>query len=288
MTKKEILAKLDEIVSFSGCERYIDTPVKRYSSGMKVRLAFAVAAYLEPDILGVDEVLAVGDAEFQKKAIGKMQDISSQGGRTVLFVSHNMGAVKSLCKTGIVLKEGSVSFRGTADEAINFYLKLGSEVRKVNLRDRIDRAGNGKVQVAEVSFENSKNEKIEEAISGDELYVKIIVKKINKIEFKKLVVVVNFMDEYENFVLSYISDEMGSDFEYLEESDQIILKIPNLYLRSSTYKLRILLSEGTPEKDTFLDSIEDAACINVLEGDIWKVGELNRKGSYAILPGDFI
>ncbi len=100
MTKKEIELKLDEIVDFSGCERYIDTPVKRYSSGMKVRLAFAVAAFLEPDILVVDEVLAVGDAEFQKKAIGKMQDISNTDGRTVLFVSHNMAAVQSLCTRG--------------------------------------------------------------------------------------------------------------------------------------------------------------------------------------------
>lgn len=97
MTKAEITEKLDEIIEFSGCQRYIDTPVKRYSSGMKVRLAFAVAAHLEPDILVVDEVLAVGDAEFQKKAIGKMQDISTGDGRTVLFVSHNMAAVKSLC-----------------------------------------------------------------------------------------------------------------------------------------------------------------------------------------------
>ncbi|MDP2059012.1 MAG: ABC transporter ATP-binding protein, partial [Flavobacteriaceae bacterium] len=106
MTKKEITAKLDEIIAFSGCERYIDTPVKRYSSGMTVRLGFAVAAHLEPDILVVDEVLAVGDAEFQKKAIGKMQDISKTDGRTVLFVSHNMAAVKSLCTRGIVLEYG--------------------------------------------------------------------------------------------------------------------------------------------------------------------------------------
>ena len=104
MTKAEIAAKLDEIVDFSGCERYLDTPVKRYSSGMMVRLGFAVAAHLDPEILVVDEVLAVGDAEFQKKAIGKMQDVSRGEGRTVLFVSHNMASVKSLCKTGVLLE----------------------------------------------------------------------------------------------------------------------------------------------------------------------------------------
>ncbi|KAA5822451.1 ATP-binding cassette domain-containing protein [Algibacter amylolyticus] len=122
MTKKEIAFKIDEIIEFSGCERYIDTPVKRYSSGMTVRLAFAVAAFLEPEILVIDEVLAVGDAEFQKKAIGKMQDISRGEGRTVLFVSHNMAAVKNLCTRAIVLEKGSSTFEGDVDACIEYYI----------------------------------------------------------------------------------------------------------------------------------------------------------------------
>ena len=122
MTKAEIAAKLDEIVDFSGCERYLDTPVKRYSSGMMVRLGFAVAAHLDPEILVVDEVLAVGDAEFQKKAIGKMQDVSRGEGRTVLFVSHNMASVKSLCKNGVVLQNGSIIKMGTINDCVNCYL----------------------------------------------------------------------------------------------------------------------------------------------------------------------
>ena len=121
MTRTEINAKLDAIVDFAGVERYLDTPVKRYSSGMTVRLGFAVAAFLEPDILVVDEVLAVGDAEFQKKAIGKMQDISRGEGRTVLFVSHNMAAVRALCQRGIVLENGSIVFDGTAEDSVNYY-----------------------------------------------------------------------------------------------------------------------------------------------------------------------
>lgn len=124
MTKAEITRKLDEIVDFSGCERYIDTPVKRYSSGMSVRLGFAIAAHLEPEILVVDEVLAVGDAEFQKKAIGKMQDVSKGEGRTVLFVSHNMAAIRNLCHKGVVICDGMTDFIGTADEAIDHYVKL--------------------------------------------------------------------------------------------------------------------------------------------------------------------
>lgn len=127
MTKQEIKTKFDEIVNFAGVERYIDTPVKRYSSGMYVRLAFAVAAHLEPEILIVDEVLAVGDAEFQKKALGKMKDVSEKEGRTVLFVSHNMAAIKSLCSGGIVLENGKNQFTGNPNEAISYYLKGGFE-----------------------------------------------------------------------------------------------------------------------------------------------------------------
>ena len=123
MSKAEITRKLEEIVDFSGCERYIDTPVKRYSSGMTVRLGFAVAAHLDPEILVVDEVLAVGDAEFQKKAIGKMQDVSRGEGRTVLFVSHNMTSIKALCKRGIILKNGLLVDDGDVDTVVSHYLR---------------------------------------------------------------------------------------------------------------------------------------------------------------------
>jgi lipopolysaccharide transport system ATP-binding protein len=123
MTKAEIKSKFDEIVDFAGVAKYVDTPVKRYSSGMMVRLGFAIAAHLEPEILVVDEVLAVGDAEFQKKAIGKMQDVSKGEGRTVLFVSHNMAAVRSLCTRGIMLKNGAIDFIGNIPDTLDHYLK---------------------------------------------------------------------------------------------------------------------------------------------------------------------
>lgn len=123
MSKAEINSKLDEIIDFSGCERYIDTPVKRYSSGMTVRLGFAIAAHLDPEILVVDEVLAVGDVEFQKKAIGKMQDVSKGEGRTVLFVSHNMLAIQQLCKSICILKDGYVDYIGDVNEGVSIYQK---------------------------------------------------------------------------------------------------------------------------------------------------------------------
>ncbi len=153
MTKQEIKSKLDEIVGFSGCERYIDTPVKRYSSGMMVRLGFAVAAHLEPEILVVDEVLAVGDAEFQKKAIGKMQDVSKGEGRTVLFVSHNMAAVRNLCINGVVLKNGIVDFTGKADECVDYYLRCETTNNAVAINDRTDREGSGICRVTAIRID---------------------------------------------------------------------------------------------------------------------------------------
>ena len=152
MTKTEITRKLDEIVDFSGCERYIDTPVKRYSSGMTVRLGFAIAAHLEPEILVVDEVLAVGDAEFQKKAIGKMQDVSKGEGRTVLFVSHNMAAVRKLCKRGILLENGEVKYIGGVEDTIRMYIDDGTiPTQSVFFDDLSTAPGNDKVRIK--SFE---------------------------------------------------------------------------------------------------------------------------------------
>lgn len=149
LSKKEITERFESIVEFSGIEKFIDTPVKRYSSGMKVRLAFAVAAHLEPDILIIDEVLAVGDAEFQRKCIGKMQELSDRTGRTVLFVSHNMSAIKKLCTRGIVLQDGELVFDGTQVEAINYYQASLDITSKADYTDDLANApGNEFVRIA--------------------------------------------------------------------------------------------------------------------------------------------
>ena len=154
MTKAEIAAKLDEIVDFSGCERYLDTPVKRYSSGMMVRLGFAVAAHLDPEILVVDEVLAVGDAEFQKKAIGKMQDVSRGEGRTVLFVSHNMASVKSLCKTGVLLENGSVKSIGLINSVVDQYLTDNMDLSETDRTWTLEKApGTGNLKIIRCATE---------------------------------------------------------------------------------------------------------------------------------------
>ncbi len=152
MTKAEITKKLDEIVDFSGCERYIDTPVKRYSSGMMVRLGFAVAAHLDPEILVVDEVLAVGDSEFQKKAIGKMQDVSRGEGRTVLFVSHNMASIRALCHTGILLENGHILTTGPINKVVETYMGGNKESNNVHFNDLTTAPGNDKIRIREFSI----------------------------------------------------------------------------------------------------------------------------------------
>ncbi|MEM6684705.1 MAG: ABC transporter ATP-binding protein [Bacteroidota bacterium] len=158
MSKSEIVSKFDEIVEFAGVQRYIDTPVKRYSSGMKVRLAFAVAAHLEPEILVVDEVLAVGDAEFQNKAIGKMKDISGDEGRTVLFVSHDMDAIQKLTKRAVVLSDGEVLYVGETDKAVQTYLKKGLESEPTISWDTFETApGNDFGRLKNVTLQNADN-----------------------------------------------------------------------------------------------------------------------------------
>lgn len=287
MTKAEINRKLEEIIDFSGCEKYIDTPVKRYSSGMTVRLGFAVAAHLDPEILVVDEVLAVGDAEFQKKAIGKMQDLSQGQGRTVLFVSHNMASVKSLCTRAIVLEDGAIKFCGDVEESINFYLKPNFVESQKSLIDRTDREGNGRLKVESVTFLNNRMGIIQETISGQTLIIKIKLKEFSKIDYSKLLIAINFRDQLQNNVVSFVTDEMGVKFEKLNEQDYFYLKIPEFLLRGEFYSMRILLYEGTSIVENLLDGIENASEINVLPGDIWNTGVTNRKNSSAIIPANF-
>ncbi len=159
MTKKEIDKKFDEIVDFSGVEKFIDTPVKRYSSGMKVRLAFSVAAHLEPEILMIDEVLAVGDVEFQKKCLGKMESVAEEG-RTVLFVSHNMAAVISLCNKGFLIDSGQINYTGNMEAVVNEYLQTSISLSQTFLNQRTDRKGNGEIQIESLSISNDTNNNI--------------------------------------------------------------------------------------------------------------------------------
>jgi len=184
MTKTEIKSKFDEIVDFAGVAKYVDTPVKRYSSGMYVRLAFAVAAHLEPDILVVDEVLAVGDAEFQKKAIGKMQDISISGGRTVLFVSHNMAAVNDLCNNAILLTNGTISSFGIVKDIIDQYLVEDVEIELFKEWSNIDEApGDKNIKIKKIYSVNEKQEIIQYSLITETIGIYIEYQVLVEIDF---------------------------------------------------------------------------------------------------------
>ena len=252
MSRQEITRKLDEIVDFSGCERYIDTPVKRYSSGMMVRLGFAVAAHLDPEILVVDEVLAVGDAEFQKKAIGKMQDVSKGEGRTVLFVSHNMGSLKALCKTGVLLDNGQVVFSGDVNETVNCYLEgqLNGTI--------VDRVGSG-----DVRFENYKVEKTTIQL-GEDLTVSFDI-VVNKKVYSPLVCCVDVINmQFEPIVIANNFDD-NKDIGILERGERvhIVCKMKNVNILPNKYYLSLYV--GTHHQ-TF-DHVKYCMSINVEQGN---------------------
>jgi lipopolysaccharide transport system ATP-binding protein len=264
MSRAEVRKKFDEIVDFAGVEKFLDTPVKRYSSGMYVRLAFAVAAHLEPEILIVDEVLAVGDAEFQKKCLGKMEDVSKNHGRTVLFVSHNMGAILNLCNRGILLKNGSVNKIGTANEAVEEYL---SAANKNNEQAYSKRYGNKKAEFLDYKLYDSKDNPCNEFFMGDDIFVHFKVKFHEKVinadiginvknNMEDLITHVSSLDD--NFILT---GDLG-------EEKNIKIKLHKIYFSPSTYTLDIAILQGSDH----LDMIEGCLSFNLIEGERIKRG----------------
>ena len=221
MTKQEITRKLDEIVDFSGCERYLDTPVKRYSSGMMVRLGFAVAAHLDPEILVVDEVLAVGDAEFQKKAIGKMQDVSKGEGRTVLFVSHNMDSIRKLCTTGVVLNNGLVDMLGTANDCVNFY--VGNNIKNLcAVADITDEHRNYEYTSKELELMSVRMlGNIDEIATDQPLEFEIVVRKNKDVPEASMEVMIN--NQNDDRMGSYISEY--KDLKHIPVGDTFVWKV---------------------------------------------------------------
>jgi lipopolysaccharide transport system ATP-binding protein len=286
MRKREIDRKLDEIIDFSGVERYIDTPVKRYSSGMYVRLAFAVAAHLESEILIVDEVLAVGDAEFQKKCLGKMGEVSKGEGRTVLFVSHNLSSVKALCNKGIYLKNGALNYHGRIDSTIENYLNGSYENKGISIADRIDKIGNKKIEIIDVSFKNQNNLCITELFSGDYIKIEFQFDKNSKIDLKDMIVACNFSDNYEHKIVTWVSDEMTQDFGNLL-TNSFTLEIPNLNLRPGGYNFNYQISYRDTAPESFCDVLEKALVLTVMDTDFFKQGINVRPAHSALLKAKF-
>ncbi|BAO55729.1 ABC transporter ATP-binding protein [Nonlabens marinus] len=241
MSKSEIHSKIDEIVEFSGCEMYIDTPTKRYSSGMTVRLAFAVAAFLEPDILVVDEVLAVGDAEFQKKAIGKMQDISQGEGRTVLFVSHNMAVVQKLCGRVILLENGAIKEVGDCVEVVASYLKKASLLSNI-FSDTTEEDEVNKIRKIEVITSNKSF--FQDQLS--QLTIIFELKIVNRINDAALSF--QIVDTLETPLVHLLI--LSKDQDFGKTTGTVMLKaiIPELALYPGIYTINAFLADNTIKK----------------------------------------
>jgi lipopolysaccharide transport system ATP-binding protein len=276
MSKAEIKAKLDEIIAFSGCEKYIDTPVKRYSSGMTVRLGFAVAAHLEPEILVVDEVLAVGDAEFQKKAIGKMQDLSTGEGRTVLFVSHNMVSVQKLCAKCLVLENGSIPFSGNTDDSIRYYLADKKIEYKFSNKKR--KASSHKAKIKNMFFKDQKGEFISVIMSGQKVFLEIEI-EIESI-LGQLAVGVGIYDQ-NNIPQFHCSSETISKNYDVNNSNKIFtarLEINKWPLIEGEFFINSYLRES----NQLLEHIEECLWLTSKKGDFFNTGKLPSwdKGFY--------
>lgn len=285
MSRREVTSKLDEIVAFAGVEQFLDTPVKRYSSGMHVRLGFAVAAHLDPDILVVDEVLAVGDAEFQRKAIGKMQEVSKAQNRTVLFVSHNMEAVKRMCTRAILLEHGKLVHDATPAETIDRYLQISKDRADSPLATRTDRTGDGRVRITGIECFDKKGRQVEEPVSGEYLRMEISYELTGQVDPDVLYVGVYFKDMRGNPVTGLCSDEMGAKFSEINPHGRLVATVPRLMLRAGKWMITVCIAEYGSRikggrKPVFVDSIDGAMVLSVQPGDFWKTGKNHRDAVY--------
>jgi lipopolysaccharide transport system ATP-binding protein len=280
MRKAEIIAKFDEIVAFSEIEKFLDTPVKRYSSGMFVRLAFSVAAHLNPEILVVDEVLAVGDISFQKKCLGKMSEVS-RGGRTVLFVSHNMAAVQNLCATAIVLNEGQLAFHGASKEAIDFYLhSIGSTSSRghiIDLSETQRRRGLETVLQRLEFYTRGKTPVRGSLPLGDSLQIRIhfLLEKPKE----KIQVGVGFDSMFgQRIFTAHTSFEPGYFCRKQVGPQTYVCNIPSLTLVPGEYTIRVWVDDSGDS----LDILDDVARLQVIESDYYGTGRVPWNGTFVL------
>ncbi len=265
MKKREIEKKFDQIVDFAGIEKFLDTPVKHYSSGMYVRLAFSVAAHMEPDILIVDEVLAVGDAEFQKKCLGKMDEITKQEDRTILFVSHNLEAIRDLCNKCLVLTNGQISFLGKTEEAILHY--TGSRNQQNDLRARKETmTDTGEISVTEAWVENSAGKKVSMVNAGED--INLVVKYKTSVQNKSIKFAFALTDISSHTQLADLSPEQP--WENFPSEGKAVCKIHNLPLNVGIYGFNIAI-----RINGFMSTwIKEAAIFEVIFGDFFGTGKL--------------
>ncbi|MBU2915207.1 ABC transporter ATP-binding protein [Reichenbachiella agariperforans] len=283
MNRHEIASKLEEIVAFAGIAKYIDTPVKRYSSGMTVRLGFAIAAHLEPEILIVDEVLAVGDAEFQKKAIGKMQDVSKGEGRTVLFVSHNMVSVENLCTKLVVMSQGSINFTGDVHQGIKQYNYSSNKELLINIDERQDRNGGEVVRFTKFQITDADDHPIEMAFVGETICLKFGYRAIPNLEN---VVIRIEIKTFSGHRLSILNNyHCSSPFEKIPDSGTFCCKIHSPTLAQGDYEINAKCLVDLKE----VDSIEKIGTLKIQNADYYGTGKMpNIKDGILLQQSYFI
>jgi len=274
MSRAEIKRKFDEIVAFSEIEKFLDTPVKRYSSGMYVRLAFAVAAHLEPEILIIDEVLAVGDIQFQKKCLGKMEDVG-RSGRTVLFVSHNMAAIQNLCSRCILLNHGSVYADDKTDIVIKKYIEESSEMMKISLAERRDRSGDGKIRFVSLTLKNENGDCVNSLMCGKKAVFSFAFENAQAQAMKNLQLSIgidNAMGERVTFISNETTNEVFD--EVRPEFKNIEVCIEKLPLLQGRYGFTIYSTVN----GVLSDWIQNAGFFEVEPGDYYGSGKLPPSG----------
>lgn len=278
MSRRDIKARFDEIVDFSGVSRFIDTPVKRYSSGMYVRLAFAVAAHLETEIMIIDEVLAVGDVDFQKKCLGKMKEVTGDKGRTVLFVSHNMASVKALCNHGLFLERGTLRLSGPVQTVTEAYTAANRGlVENTTLAMRTDRTGTGQVRLVDFVVQDPAGNEIETVLTGEDIVFCFTLRcsggKARNVDFG-----LNFFDPEDRNMGVLYSSYQGIHYE-MEDGEllQIQCLVPSFPFTIGTYKVGTRITVNNEESDWLLGG---AGYIQVENGDFYGTGSVGFSHSH--------
>ena len=278
MSRAEIRRRFDEIVAFAAFERFLDTPIKRYSSGMYLRLAFAVAAHLEADIMIVDEVLAVGDAEFQKKCLGKMRDVAGHG-RTVLFVSHQTAMVQSLCGRGLLLDQGAVTAAGPIDDVLRRYAAQTAGQVRVALETRVDRQGSGALRVSAVAFHSAASADAP-LVCGEQGVIELTLAHPRPRVLRNVRAAIGVEDETGRRILVLSTHLAGRDLEELPpDADRILLRIPRVTLAPGRYGFTLFCSVN----GEVADWVKDAGAFDVEAGDFYGNGQLPGPGQGVLL-----
>lgn len=273
MSRLEIKRKFDEITAFAEIDKFLDTPVKRYSSGMYVRLAFAVAAHLEPEILIVDEVLAVGDAEFQKKCLGKMEDVSSKEGRTVILVSHQMTAIQNLCTRCILMDHGQLMMEGATEDVVNAYMSKGAELASSGLDERRDRTGKGEVRVTSISLRDESGKEIKEAIAGSNVVLSLSYSVDQGVVLNDCIFCVEICKDLKKYfsLSSALVDRRKLE---ISGDGRIDFLVPDWPLSGGRYHVNIYIESAR----VMQDFLNDASVIEVIDGDFFGTGKLHHEG----------